>query len=204
MATATRLHLTPKDHGREIDPDDFDAATGDPDYHFEIIDGRVYVSPVPDLPAGGLEHWLFVKLLDYSRDHPDAINHVTAKGRVFIPSRPRATRPEPDVTAYRDFPHHLPRKQRRWQDISPILIAEVISEEDPEKDLVRNVGLYLDVPTVLEYWILDPRPDPDTPSLKVYRRRGKNWQKPIDVPYGGTYQTPRILPGFTLVIDPDQ
>ena len=141
---------------------------------------------------------------DYSRTHPDVINYVSTAPRIFVPTRKKATRPEPDIAAYADFPHHLPRKERRWQDITPILIVEVISEDGPNKDLVRNVELYLEVPTVKEYWVLDPRPDPDRPSLRVYRRRGKNWQKPIDVAYGETYQTPRVLPGFSLVIDPDK
>ncbi len=204
MTTATRLKLTPKDHGREIDPDEFESSTGEEGYHYEIIDGRVYVSPVPDNPADSLEVWLHEKLWFYSRDHPGVINYLSRKTRIFVHSRPKATRPEPDIAAYSDYPHHLPRRQRRWQDISPFLVAEVVSEETPDKDLVRNVELYLEVPSIKEYWVLDPRPDPDRPSLRVYRRRGKNWQKPIDVAFGETYQTPRVLPGFTLVVDPDR
>jgi len=123
---------------------------------------------------------------------------------VYIHSREHATRPEPDVAAYSDYPHHLPRKQRRWADISPFLVVEIVSEYDPKKDLVRNVELYADVPTIKEYWVIDPRPDPDRPALRVYRRRGKGWQKPIDVPFGGVYESPRTLPGFRLVVDPDQ
>jgi len=120
------------------------------------------------------------------------------------PQSEHATRPEPDVAAYSDYPHHLPRKQRRWADISPFLVVEIVSEYDPKKDLVRNVELYADVPTIKEYWVIDPRPDPDRPALRVYRRRGKGWQKPIDVPFGGVYESPRTLPGFRLVVDPDQ
>ena len=63
MPTATRLTLTPADHGREIDPDDFEHSTGNPDFHFEIIDGRVFVSPQSDLPQEFLAHWLYGKLL---------------------------------------------------------------------------------------------------------------------------------------------
>jgi len=88
--------------------------------------------------------------------------------------------------------------------VNPILVVEVLSKKRPEKDLVRNVELYLEVSSIKEYWILDPRIDPDRPSLLVYRRRGKSWQKPIEVPFGGTYQTPRVLPGFSLVVDPDR
>src|SRR5207249_9737206 len=114
-----RLKLTPRDHGREIDPDDFEAATGHPDYHFEIINGRVYVSPIADLPHDDVEDWLYMKLKEYSKQRPDIINYVSSAPRVFIPVREKATKPEPDIAAYSDYPHHLPRRQRRWQDISP-------------------------------------------------------------------------------------
>ena len=85
-----------------------------------------------------------------------------------------------------------------------MLVAEIPSADDSDKDLVRNVELYLEVPSIREYWILDPLLDPDAPGLRVYRRRGRSRQKPIDVPFGGVYETPRLLPGFRLVVDPDQ
>jgi hypothetical protein len=86
---------------------------------------------------------------------------------------------------------------------SPRSSSSRCSQGTADKDLVRNVELYVEVPSIKQYWVLDPRPDPDRPSLRVYRRRGKNWQKPIDVAFGETYQTPRVLPGFALVVDPD-
>jgi Uma2 family endonuclease len=88
-----------------------------------------------------------------------------------------------------------------WRDVSPLLVAEVVSPDNAEKDLVRNVELYLAVPSIKEYWILDPRDDPDRPTLRVYRRRGARWQKPIDLAFGDTYTT-RLLPGFTLTVNP--
>src|SRR5437879_4622291 len=114
MATMTRVKLTPRDHGREIDPDDFDNADGREGYHYELIDGRVYVSPMPNLPEDTLETWLNAKLFLYSQDHPEIVNYVTRKSRIYIPTRERATRPEPDISVYQDYPHHLPRVERRW------------------------------------------------------------------------------------------
>ena len=66
---------------------------------------------------------------------------------------------------------------------------------------LRNVELYLRVPSIREYWIFDPRQDPDRPTLRVYRRRGSRWQRPVDVAPGETYTTP-LLPGFALLLDP--
>ena len=76
-------------------------------------------------------------------------------------------------------------------------MVEILSEDNAEKDLVRNLQLYLEVPSIREYWIIDPRQDADRPGLTVYRRRGQRWQRPIEVAPGETYTTP-LLPGFTM------
>jgi Uma2 family endonuclease len=67
------------------------------------------------------------------------------------------------------------------------------------EDLVRNRRLYLQVPSIREYWIVDPRQDADQPSLTVYRRRGTRWQRPLQVLPGGAYTTP-LLPGVVLAL----
>jgi Uma2 family endonuclease len=204
MPTATRLTLTPADHGRDIDPDDFDAADGEEGYHYEIIDGRVYVSPVPNMPQEYIAVWLHGKLFQYTLVRPDVVSFLSGKTRVFVPGRRRRTCPEPDISAFNDVPRGAAAPTLRWQDFSPFLVIEIPSDETPEKDLVRNVELYREVPSIREYWILDANLNPGAPDLRVYRRRGERWQKPIDVPFGGAYETPRLLPGFRLVVDPTQ
>jgi Uma2 family endonuclease len=87
----------------------------------------------------------------------------------------------------------------RWQDFSPVLVAEILSADTAPKDLVRNRDLYLQVPSIREYWIIDPRLSGDEPSLTVYRRRGQRWQQPIEVSGGATYTT-RLLPDFKLLL----
>ena len=62
-------------------------------------------------------------------------------------------------------------------------------------------ALFLQVPSIKEYWILDPRDDPDRPTMLVYRRRGLRWQNVIEVAFGESYRT-RLLPGFELLLDP--
>lgn len=193
----TQLYLTPRDQGRALSLEEFEHADGQEGYHYELIDGKLEVSPLPDLPHDDLQDWLRDKLKDYMRLHPEIINYVKGPARVFVPGRRPATAPEPDLAAYHDFPLHLPRRQRRWQDHSPILVVEIISADTANKDLVRNRDLYLQVPSVREYWIFDPRQDADQPSMIVYRRRGQRWQKPIEIPSGGTYTT-RLLPDFEL------
>ena len=87
--------------------------------------------------------------------------------------RPATTCPEPDLAAYHDYPWQLPRRHRRWQDISPILVAEVASD-DLAKDFDRNVGLYEQVPSIQEYWLIHGGDNDSQFLFRVYRRRGRS------------------------------
>jgi Uma2 family endonuclease len=84
--------------------------------------------------------------------------------------------------------------------VYPVLVSEVLVEGEAEKDLERNPELYLAVPSVREYWVLDGRADPNEPTLIQHRRYGKRWVV-RRFPYGSTFAT-KLLPGFTLLIDP--
>lgn len=192
--------LGPAQHGRPIRDEELAASEFVSGFKYEVINGRLYVAYEPDLPENWVEDWLYHKLKTYALARPKIINYVARKARVFVPAR-RETIPEPDLAAYRDFPSKLPLREMRWQEVSPILVAEIFSGRDPDKDLIRNVGLYLRVPTLREYWIIDICEDPDRPSMIVYRRRGRRWQRAIEVRYGETYTT-RLLPGFELLLDP--
>lgn len=198
MATVSRLG--PADHGLPMSLDEFMAGDYAEGFQYELIDGNLYVSPLPDAAQEYVERWLLHKLEAYAAAHPEVINYVTNKARVFIPNRRDVTNPEPDLAVYRDYPHHLPLGQIRWQDQRPFLVGEVLSPDDPEKDLVRNVELYLQVPSIKKYWLLDTRESPDEPSLRAHRRHGQRWRI-IDLEYGDTYTT-KLLPGFELFIDP--
>jgi hypothetical protein len=71
------------------------------------------VSRMPNAPQHDLEMWLYGKFIFYSQQHREVVNHVANKSRLYIPTRERATRPEPDLALYQHYPHHLPRDERR-------------------------------------------------------------------------------------------
>ncbi len=196
------LYLTPADAGREVSLEEFEHADGEEGWDYELIDGRIEASPTPELPHDSILSWLNPRFIDYSRAHPEIVNYLSNRPRVYIPNRPAATCPRPDFAAFQNFPTHLSYRQRRWKDVSPLLVGEIISPDYREKDLVRNVELYLQSPTIREYWIFDPLADADGWFMRVYRKRGRVWQKPIDVALGATYTT-RLLPEFSLIVDPD-
>jgi Uma2 family endonuclease len=199
MTTATKIG--PADHGRAMSYEEFLHSDSQEGYRYELIEGRLVVSPIPSMPHEVLCGWLAGLLRDYAHLRPEVINQVRNPARIFVPDTEEVTAPEPDVAAYRDFPLDRPLAELRWEDFSPVLVIEILSEDNADKDTERNVGLYLRVPSIREYWILDPLADPDRPSLTVQRRRGARWQKPLTIPAGGSYTTP-LLPGFTLVLAP--
>ena len=198
MAVLTKLGLA--DHGFPCPLEEFETAEFDEGFKYELIDGRLYVSPTANLPEDRNGMWLLEKLFAYKAKHPKALNYISPKARVFVPGRAEATCPEPDICAYRTFPVHLPMKEVKWQAVSPILVVEVLFDADPHKDLVRNVELYLQVPSIREYWIVDARDFPDEPTLIVHRRRGQRWAV-RKYQFAETYKT-TLLPGFSLLIDP--
>jgi Uma2 family endonuclease len=198
MATVTKIGLA--EHGRRMTLSEFLAGDYEEGYHYELINGRLFVSPEANLPQDWVNVWVYEKLLLYSKAHRRVINYVTPKARVFVPAIRAVTAPEPDLAAYRGFPINVPARKLRWQNVSPILVVEVLSEDDAAKDQIRNVVLYREVPSIKEYWILDGRQDADKPTMTVYRRRGQGWRKPIEAGPGERYTTP-LLPDFELVLD---
>jgi Uma2 family endonuclease len=200
VGTAQRLKLGPLDHGRRLKRAEFEEAEYDQGFQYEIIDGRLYVSPLPNFPEHWLERWLVRAVERYADAHPDAINFVANKGRVFLPEAVRLTVPEPDLAAYAQFPEESEFDEVNWEDISPVLVAEVLVGGSIEKDLGRNPPLYLAVPSIKEYWVLDGSDVTRQPTLIQHRRRGKRWVV-THYPYQSTFTTP-LLPGFKLVIDP--
>jgi Uma2 family endonuclease len=196
----TLLKLGPSDAGRALSVEEFLGSEYAPGFKYELIDGRLEVSPEANLPHDRLWEWVYGALFLYARRHPDVINYVSAGARVFVPGHAESTCPEPDVAAYHDFPRDQDFNDQDWQNVSPLLVVEILSEGGEDKDLERNVRLYRQVPSIREYWIIDPRPVAHQPILIVHRRSGQRWRI-LEVPFGDTYRT-RLLPGFELVIDP--
>jgi hypothetical protein len=61
--------------------------------------------------------------------------------------------------------------------------------------------LYWQVPSIQEYWVFDLRPEAEH-RLTVHRRQKRKW-KILLLAVGETYTTP-LLPGFELVIEPNE
>lgn len=176
------LTIGPMDSGRLITLEDFQRARGEDGYIYEIIDGVLIVSPNP---APGHGYWVsYIRraLESFVDKHPMTANWVSDDCEVQIQFRPGATRPQPDITVYRDFPRPYPR---HWDDVCPILVVEVISDRRGYKDCVRNRQLYWTAGGIVEYWIVDPREDAMKPSVtQLIKKPGaKEWDETV-IPFG--------------------
>lgn len=197
----TALRLGPGDHGRPMTYDEFIAGDYEGGYRYELIDGRLYVSPEANFSHDRSGMYVFHRLDRYREQHPAALNCLSLHARVFVPRRRRVTAPEPDIAAYRNIP--LDRQWTiDWRDVSPFLVVEILGGGDDAKDLVRNVDLYFRVPSIEEYWIWDIRHDPARPTLRVRRRQPKEWAV-LDFAADAVYTTD-LLPGFELPVTPTE
>lgn len=89
------VRLRPSDRGREMSLADFERAIGQEGYQCELIDGRVDVSPKPDLPHDDLIEWLAELLREYRKLQPEMLTRISSGSRVYLPSRRPATCPSP-------------------------------------------------------------------------------------------------------------
>ncbi|MBY0232889.1 MAG: Uma2 family endonuclease [Gemmataceae bacterium] len=198
MATITKLGLA--DHGRAMTLDEFFEGDYEEGYKYELIEGRLEVSPAAGLPHEVLRMWIIARLSAHALSHPSEMNFVSGHPRVIIRGAAGPSAPEADTAGYRNFPLDADLDELDWPSVNPILLVEVISGGTADKDTERNVRLYRRVRTLQEYWIIDPRPDSNRPSLTVHRRAGRRWEI-IEVPFGAMHTTP-LLPSFSLVVDP--
>ncbi|MGL4554721.1 MAG: Uma2 family endonuclease, partial [Gemmataceae bacterium] len=140
MTTALKLGVA--DSGRRLTLEEYEAADYAPGHKYELIFGRLDVSPLPDVPQEYVENWIHRTLLAYRAARPDVINYVTPNARVFVEGHEEVSFPEPDVTAYHDYPHDR-FETVPWRELHPILVVEILDPDRPGKDLVRNPDVYI-------------------------------------------------------------
>ncbi len=199
LVNKLRRTLGPRDAGRMLSEREYLRCQDAPGYVTEIIDGVVQVSPSPR-PTH--QTWMFdvaVHLRELARRRPEVINYVTIDSDVVVSDRPGPTRPRPDVSAYRGFPDFKEMAEHDdWAAYSPVLVVEIISKRRARKDTARNRALYWQVPSVLEYWVIDPRKNIAGPRLIVHAREAgePDWVE-YDLAFGETWES-KNLPGLRV------
>lgn len=152
----------------------------------EFIDGYIEPLPMPTDKHQTILEYLFLALRAFLRPRGGTV-HVAAL-RVEI--RPGVYR-EPEVVALRDA--RDPRRQDHyWRGAD--LVVEVVSPDDPARDLVEKRGDYA-AARIPEYWIVDPRDE----TIRVLRLEGDAY-----VEHGtfgrGASATSALLAGFAVEV----
>lgn len=189
------LSIGPADHGRVMSLDALERAKETDGYKYELIDGVLCVSPIPD----PLHDFWTTRVRDalqaYCVKYPRRLNYIPTQCEVVIPGRLGETRPIPDVAGYRAFPDTLPL---RWDAVCPLVVVEVISARRSHKDAIRNRHLYELAGGIREYWIIEPDPRQRSAELTaLWRVSGRSKWRESNILFGETYSTPN-LPQFRL------
>jgi Uma2 family endonuclease len=160
--------------------------------HYELINGRIVMTPPAGWPHGGIGSNLNVLLGTHVR--------AGKLGRLFDASTgfelPSGDTVEPDVSfisVARLAAGPVPER-RKFLRVAPTLVVEILSDSTARHDRVEKKGVY-ERNGVEEYWIVDP----DRREVTVFHLVGERYDA------GEVFQKGRIaslvLPTLAFTVD---
>lgn len=171
--------------------DEYLAADLPEGHRYELVKGVVEMSPIPDIPHDRVVNRLNRLLVLYTEQRPDVVGYLSQRFAVAISTRETAR--EPDFGVYQLAESPL-QPGRRWCDVVPMLVIEVVSQGQEPRDYVDKRRDYWDA-GVGEYWIADPQ----RKTLTVLTRHRVDWTEQVFA-VGESY-SPAILPGLEISVD---
>ncbi len=173
----------PHSNGILMTPKEFDRADFEDGWRYELIDGRLFVSPFPLENERDPNEELGFLLRNYWQHHPTCLDGTVFEQTVKVfENRRRADRA---IWA------GLGRQPRKGE--TPTIVVEFVSagKRARQRDYEEKREEYLAV-GVIEYWIIDRFER----TLTIFKKRGKSYQKRV-VKEKQVYMTD-LLPGFEL------
>ena len=179
--------MRPANPGVKLTYDDFVLFPDDGKRH-ELIDGEHYVTPTPILRHQAIAGRLHLLIASYLKAQP--IGRVFFAPLDVILSRFDVV--EPDLLyVSRDRCADL---LKDWVRGAPDLVVEIGSPSTRQRDETIKCTLY-EREGVIEYWIVDPEID----VVRVYRRSGDRFERPMELSRAaGDVLTTALLPGLEL------
>lgn len=184
----TVVKLGPRDNGRRLSLDEFDAAEEEPGYRYELARGRVVVSEVPRPEHLAQIDVMREQLSVYRAANRDVIHRVAGGGECKIVIPDLDSERNPDLAIYR-----TPPPPEGWEKWVPDVAVEVVSPGSEARDYTEKREEYLRA-GVREYWVVDA----DRGEVLHLRRHGGRWRERVVRP--PERLTTRLLPGFELDI----
>lgn len=179
--------LGPESAGLLMTPEEFDAVEEyDENYHYELVNGVLVVSPIPLAEETGPHELLGYFLLDYKHKHPRGSSLDDTLPQQYV--KTRRSRRLADRLIWTGL-GRLPDPRR---DVATIAVEFVSGgRRNRQRDYVDKRREY-EKAGIRQYWIIDRFQR--TLTVITYTPRG---QKELVIPEGETYQ-PRLLPGFEV------
>jgi Uma2 family endonuclease len=146
----TQLRIGPADHGRVMSLDEFRDAEEADGYRYELADGVLEVTEVPNTPHRRVVGNLYRAIARYDAEHPGVIETFGggAEFRLWIAAIGSGRNPDLGVVLEGTPPDARGRTQ-------PALVAEVVSPGSRTRDYQTKRSEYLAF-GLREYWIVDP------------------------------------------------
>lgn len=159
-------------------------------YRYELVEGVIQLAPVPGIPHDSVIERLNRLLVLYAEDRPDIVAHITQRSAVTLLDRQTAR--EPDFAVY--GPADMAEKAgKTWKDVTPLLVVEVVSPGQEERDYEAKRRDYWDA-GVREYWIADPTRG----TLSVLVRGSSDWAESVFD--AAQVFRPAQLPGMQIAV----
>jgi Uma2 family endonuclease len=189
---ATRIQISPADHGRRMTLEEFLDAEEEPGYRYELARGVLEVTEVPNDPHGQIVSNLYCTLALYKTSHPGVILRIGggSEFRLWVPELVSGRNPDTAIVL-----HGTPKDQRGRR--RPALVAEVVSKRGEVRDYQTKREEYL-VYGVREYWIVDPQRLLVTVLTRHDDAGATDWSERVF--RDGATIVSSLLPGFAATV----
>ena len=160
--------------------------------HYELLRGRIVMSPPAGWPHGSIEANIVTALALFVRTHQLGLILGSSTGYDL----PSGDTVEPDVsflTAAR-IKAGPPPQPGKFIRIVPTLVVEILSPATAQKDRTEKKALY-EENGVEEYWIVDPKER----AVTRYHHAGRRFGRGKVFTVRDILRSP-ALPGFTLPV----
>lgn len=161
-------------------------------YHYELLDGRIYMTPPAGGPHSVAQGNLFGSLFRFVQDRDLGRVYGSSAG-YRLPSNDVV---EPDVAFVSNERHAAmpPMEPAQFLCVVPDLMIEVLSPSHEKTDLVKKRAVY-EKNGVREYWIVDPRER----QVRVLLLENRSFRDALVVEAGGTVES-CVVPGFRIPV----
>jgi Uma2 family endonuclease len=166
----------------DLPPDDIN--------YYELINGRIIMTPPPGWPHGEYESGIVGELRGFARAHK--LGRVFGSAQGFRLTEEDTVAPDAAFVSNERWAASPPPVMGKHLHVIPNLVVEILSPTTAKKDLEDKKALY-ERCGVDEYWVIDPKRQ----SVTVLALEGRRYVE-ADFAQGAGRVHSRLLPGFSV------